>query len=104
MKTDVIRRIFYWQKETFPGTTVRSAYKHYEKEHDELKAVALDPEIPHEEKVGEAVDCIFLLLRYITVQGEHAEEALERTLARNKEREWLPPDEDGCVHHVKGES
>lgn len=102
---DVVTRITDWQDETFPTATLESVLKHLDKEVvEELEARAGDDKAAQRKELGDRVFLALAALKKLEDPNDPSTAptaVLESILADNKQREWLPPDEDGCVHHVK---
>lgn len=88
-----------WAFKTFTQQPVEAKIRHLKKEADEIIEDPAD--------IEEWADVFLLFSNAAKLQGFALTDILEA--ARKKwlndlvHRQWQPPDEDGCVHHVKPE-
>lgn len=117
---NIFRRIRDWQMRTFKHPSAAGAVDHYRREADELwghhwidmnqrNVTAVQPRaVPtgtRTERVEEAIDGIFLILQYLTLEGcgdEEIKATLEAKLEKNISRSWPEaPDARGVYEHKK---
>jgi hypothetical protein len=89
----VARSIAAWQAVTFPGATVESVMAHLRREVDELAANPMNGE--------EMADVFHLLVALCDLTNVDLADECRRKLEINRRRDWMVPDGEGCVEHVR---
>lgn len=92
--TNFQEQVAAWSSATFPLSNNKNRAAHVLEEAHELVAVPDDP--------YEAADIMLLLLHHAQVNGYDLLTATKKKFEIIKKRQWLPPDENGIVRHVKG--
>lgn len=89
------RDVAEWAEQAFPGQTAKSKADHLV---DEARELADDP------SNGEEMADVFILLLHIAYMGD-VDLMLEarKKMAKNRLRQWGPPDARGVCHHVESE-
>lgn len=89
----LIREIGKWNRETFPGSTVKSKAEHLRREAIELA------ETPGDE--SEMADIFILWAGIVDLLGVDYVRAIEKKMAKNYKRKWKAPDEHGVIEHLE---
>jgi hypothetical protein len=84
-----------WNEETFGGDNT-GIIGHFKEEVKEF-----DASIDTVEEPAEAADLVILLMVRAHRAGYDLMEAVQDKMEINALRKWLPPDEQGIVHHDK---
>ena len=91
----LFEEVRFWQRETFPKATAKSAANHLLREAKELLE---DPT-----ELSELADVIILAIGVADQLEVNIEEIVGDKLKINQERVWGESDAEGVVEHVRGE-
>lgn len=96
----LLNEIADWADKTFgsrPGSIAKT--KHMKEEVEELAEAILSR---NKDDIGEELADVFIIGAHIQkVEAVDLYEAIRRKFEELKQREWLPPDEEGIIRHRK---